>query len=227
VRIGLRDRDSSKYVGSPDQWELAEDRIRSVVREMGLDAKEERGEAAFYGPKVDFLVRDCIHREWQLGTVQVDYNLPERFDLTYIGRDNQPHRPIMIHRAPFGSMERFIGILIEHYAGAFPLWLAPVQVAVVTVSDKSNEYARRVHQRLMNYGLRSELDVSSDKVGPKKHRYRAMKVPYILVVGEQEAREDTVNVNDRSGRTLGSYPLDRFLEACRIEIETKGKQQPS
>jgi threonyl-tRNA synthetase len=227
VRIGLRDRDSSKYVGSPDQWDLAEDRIRTVVREMRLDAKEERGEAAFYGPKVDFLVRDCINREWQLGTVQVDYNLPERFDLTYVGHDNQPHRPIMIHRAPFGSMERFIGILIEHYAGAFPLWLAPVQVAVVTVSDKSRDYARRVHQRLLEYGLRAELDVSSDKVGPKKHRYRAMKVPYILVVGEQEAREDTVNVNDRSGRTLGSYPLDRFLEGCRIEIETKGKQQPS
>jgi threonyl-tRNA synthetase len=224
VRIGLRDPDSSKYVGSSQQWDLAEDNIRTVVREMGLDATEERGEAAFYGPKIDFVVRDCINREWQLGTVQVDYTLPERFDLTYVGRDNQPHRPIMIHRAPFGSMERFIGILTEHYAGAFPTWLAPTQVAVVTVSDKSNAYARKVYEGALAHGIRVELDSSSDKIGPKKHRYRALKVPYILVVGEQEAADGTVNVNDRDGRTLGNYPLEQFLEGCQIEIATKGKQ---
>ncbi|UCG17547.1 MAG: threonine--tRNA ligase [Phycisphaerales bacterium] len=225
VRIGLRDPDASKYTGSDDLWDQAQEQIRAAVRETGLDATEEKGEAAFYGPKIDFVVRDCIHREWQLGTIQVDYNLPERFDLTYIGRDNRPHRPIMIHRAPFGSIERFVAILTEHFAGAFPLWLAPIQVAVVTVSEKSAAYARQVYDRAAGEGgLRVELDVSSDKIGPKKHRYRALKVPYILVIGEQEAAEGTVNVNDRQGRTLGNFPLEKFLEGCQIEIATKGKK---
>ncbi len=223
VRVGLRDPDSSKYVGDQQRWDQAEEVIRTVVREMGLDVTEERGEAAFYGPKIDFVVRDCIKREWQLGTVQVDYNLPERFDLTYTGRDNRPHRPIMIHRAPFGSLERFVGILIEHFAGAFPTWLAPVQVAIVTVSEKSVEYAKQVYTQAVEAGLRVETDFSSDTVGPKKHRYRALKVPYILVIGEQEAKEGEVNVNDRKGRTLGNFPVDQFLHGCRLEIATKGK----
>ncbi len=225
VRIGLRDPASDKYTGSPELWDRAEDNIRQIVREMGIEASEERGEAAFYGPKIDFVVRDCIGREWQLGTVQVDYNLPERFQITYVGKDNREHRPVMIHRAPLGSLERFTGILIEHFAGAFPLWLAPVQVAVATISEKSAEYARQVHERLIGAGLRATLDQSSDKIGPKKHRLRARKIPYILVVGENEAAEETVNINDRDGANMGTYPLESFLQWSMIEIQTKGKER--
>ncbi|MHC4234257.1 MAG: threonine--tRNA ligase [Planctomycetota bacterium] len=224
VRIGMGERGSDKYVGSDDQWEQAEAVLHGIAERMGLDYTEEIGEAAFYGPKIDFLVRDCIGREWQLGTVQVDYNLPQRFDLTYVGADNKPHRPVMIHRAPFGSMERFVGILIEHFAGAFPLWLAPVKVAVATVSERSEAYGRQVYDKCREAGLRCELDVSSDKIGPKKHRLREMRVPYILVVGAQEAAEGAVNVNDRDGNTLGTYALANFLDWCRIEIETKGRK---
>lgn len=225
VRIGLGERGTDKYVGDPALWEQAEGVLRTMARRMELNYTEEAGEAAFYGPKIDFLVRDCIGREWQLGTVQVDYNLPRRFDLTYTGADNKPHRPIMIHRAPFGSLERFIGILIEHFAGAFPLWLAPVQVAVASVSEKSAAYASKVHARCRQVGLRCELDVSSDKIGPKKHRLRKMKVPYIVVVGEQEAADESVNVNDRDGATLGTFPLDNFLEVALAEIENKGRME--
>ena len=185
---------------------------------------EEPGEAAFYGPKIDFIVRDCIGREWQLGTVQVDYSLPERFGLSYVGSDNAEHRPVMIHRAPFGSMERFCGILIEHFAGHFPLWLAPVQVVVMTISDKSERYGEQVHRRLLEAGVRAELDTSSEKIGPKKHRARARKVPYIVVVGEQEAADEMVNVNDSWGKNLGNQPLDDFVEQCVEEIESKGRQ---
>jgi threonyl-tRNA synthetase len=224
VRIGLRDPDSNKYTGATELWDKAEDNIRTAVKQMGLTASEERGEAAFYGPKIDFVVRDCIGREWQLGTVQVDYNLPERFDIKYIGRDNREHRPVMIHRAPLGSMERFTGILIEHFGGAFPLWLAPVQVAIASVSEKSSAYALMVRDKLVDVGLRVELDASPDKIGPKKHRFRAAKVPYILVVGETEAAENTVNVNDRNGASMGSFPLDNFIEGCRDEILYKGKK---
>ncbi len=223
VRLGLRDSSSDKWVGSLEQWELAENSLRSVVGKMGLEHKEELGEAAFYGPKVDFIVRDCLGRKWQLGTVQVDYTLPERFDLTYVGSDNQPHRPIMIHRAPFGSLERFVGILTEHFCGAFPLWLAPVQVGMVSISEKSAAYAREVDEACRRFGLRTVLDVSADKIGPKKHRLRNQRIPYILVVGEREAQDETVNVNDRDGKNMGTFPLSDFLEGCRSEIENKGK----
>lgn len=225
MRIGLRDPASDKYIGEPELWDRAENDIRQVMSDMEMDATEEIGEAAFYGPKIDFVVRDCIGREWQLGTVQVDYNLPKRFEAQYVGSDNRNHYPVMIHRAPFGSMERFVGLLIEHFAGAFPLWLAPVQVAVASVSDKSAAYAQEVYTRLFESGLRVELDLSSDKIGPKKHRLRAKKIPYILVVGEMEATEGTVNVNDRDGASMGSYPLERFIEGCLIEIQTKGKRR--
>ncbi len=221
VRIGLRDPGSSKYVGSEENWNLAEEAVRKAVRDSGMNFTEEKGEAAFYGPKIDFVVKDCIDREWQLGTVQVDYNLPERFDLTYIGSDNAPHRPIMIHRAPFGSLERFVGILIEHFAGAFPLWLAPVQVYVASISERSAEYAAQVRDRMVTAGLRVELDVAAEKIGPKKHEARRQKVPYIVVVGEKEAAEGAVNVNDRAGRNLGNQPLDAFIARCREEIETR------
>ena len=222
VRLGMGERNSDKYVGTEENWIKAEDAIRSAAVASGMEYSEEVGEAAFYGPKIDFVVKDCIGRSWQLGTVQVDYNLPERFDLTYIGSDNAPHRPIMIHRAPFGSLERFVGILIEHFAGAFPMWLSPVQVAVVTVSEKSQAYARVVYDRLKAADLRAELDLADDKIGPKKHRHRAAKVNYILVVGEQEAADSTVNVNDRDGKTIGNMAIDAFVNACREEIDSKG-----
>ena len=217
VRVGLRDPASDKYVGSAENWRLAEDAVRQAVRSSGMACTEEAGEAAFYGPKIDFVVKDCIGRDWQLGTVQVDYNLPERFDLSYIGSDNAPHRPVMIHRAPFGSLERFVAILIEHFAGAFPLWLAPVQVVVASVSEKSAAYAFKVRNFLFDRGLRVEADVSPEKIGPKKHAARAQRVPYILVVGEKEAAEGTVNVNDRSGKTLGTVRLEDFAARCLDE----------
>jgi threonyl-tRNA synthetase len=227
VRVGLRDPHSDKYVGSAENWARSEEAVRTAARESGIPFTEEIGEAAFYGPKIDFMIKDCIGRNWQLGTVQADYNLPQRFDLTYIGADNAAHRPVMVHRAPFGSMERFVGILIEHFAGAFPLWLSPVQVAVATVSEKSDAYAHRVFDALQAAGLRAELDLSSEKIGPKKHHLRAAKVNYILVVGEQEAAGNAVNVNDRGGATLGNMSLENFIAACRTEIETKGKKSLS
>jgi threonyl-tRNA synthetase len=223
VRVGLRDSLSDKWVGSAENWEKAEAAIRAAAKESGVEHAEELGEAAFYGPKIDFMVKDCIGRTWQLGTVQVDNNLPERFDLTYVGADNAPHRPVMIHRAPFGSMERFVGILIEHFAGAFPLWLSPVQVGVAAVSEKSEAYAGSVRDALKQARLRTELDVSSEKIGPKKHRFRIAKVNYILVVGEREAAEKTVNVSDRDGRMIGNMTLERFSDACRAEVESKGR----
>jgi threonyl-tRNA synthetase len=218
VRIGLRDPSSSKYVGSSENWNLAEAAVRAAVKDSGMQYSEELGEAAFYGPKIDFVVKDCIGRDWQLGTVQVDYNLPERFQLEYTGSDNASHRPVMIHRAPFGSLERFVGILIEHFAGTFPMWLAPVQVMVASVSEKSAVYAEQVRDRLFEQGLRVELDTSAEKIGPKKHRGRTQKIPYILVVGEKEAADGTVNVNERSGKTLGTEPLSNFIERCRQQV---------
>ncbi len=223
VRVGLPDPNSDKYVGPKESWDAAVAVLRRVVRDLALDYTEEPGEAAFYGPKIDFIVKDCIGREWQLGTVQADYNLPERFDLTYVGKDNLPHRPIMIHRAPFGSLERFVGILIEHFAGAFPLWLAPIQVGLVTVSEKSAVFASQVYNALVEAGLRVELDDSSEKIGPKKHRMRSQKIPYILVVGEKEAAANTVNVNGRDDAPIGNMDLSRFLAECRREIASKGK----
>ncbi len=221
VRVGLRDPESSKYVGSPENWALAEEAVRTAVKNSGMSYTQEKGEAAFYGPKIDFVVKDCIGREWQLGTVQADYNLPERFDLQYIGTDNAPHRPVMIHRAPFGSLERFIGILIEHFAGAFPLWLAPVQAVVASVSEKSADYARQVRDRLFEAGLRVELDTTAERIGPKKHKAREQRIPYILVVGEKEAADRTVNVNDRSGKTLGTEPLEGFIEQATRQVRER------
>lgn len=225
VRVGLRDPSSDKYVGSAENWAKAEEAVRRAARESGVAFTEEIGEAAFYGPKIDFVVKDCIGRSWQLGTVQADYNLPERFKLTYIGPDNHPHQPVMVHRAPFGSMERFVGILIEHFAGAFPLWLSPIQVAVASVSEKSEEYARRVYEAIRGAGLRVELDTSSEKIGPKKHRLRAQKINYICVVGEKEAASGTMNVNDRDGNVVGDLAIEKFLATARAEIASKGRER--
>ncbi len=225
VRVSLRDATGDKYVGSAENWEKAEAAVKTAAQASGIPFVEAPGEAAFYGPKIDFIIKDCIGRSWQLGTVQADYNLPERFGLHYIGADNAPHQPVMIHRAPFGAMERFVAILIEHFAGAFPLWLSPVQVGVITVSEKSDSYARGVFESLKAARLRTELDLSSEKIGPKKHRMREAKVNYLLVVGEKEAAERTVNVNDRDGRAIGNVTLEAFVAGCRVEIESKGRNR--
>ncbi len=225
VRVGLRDPSSTKYIGSDESWAKAEEAVRDAARRSGVEFTEEIGEAAFYGPKIDFIVKDCVGRSWQLGTVQADYNLPERFKLTYVGPDNAPHQPVMVHRAPFGAMERFVGILIEHFAGAFPMWLSPVQVGVASVSEKSAGYARKVHDALKEAGLRAELDIGDEKIGPKKHRFRNEKVNYILVVGEQEAAAGAVNVNDRDGAVLGNMSIEGFVTGAREEIESKGRSR--
>ncbi len=221
VRIGLRDPDDSKYVGNSENWDLAENNIRRVVKKLDLPYTEESGEAAFYGPKIDFVVKDCIGREWQLGTIQVDYNLPERFDIHYIGADNAPHRPVMIHRAPLGSPERFIGILIEHYAGAFPLWLSPVQGAVLPLSEKFTDYATNVRNELASGGLRVEMDNSPDKIGAKIRRAILQKVPYMAVIGEKEVQSHSVAVRHRSEGDLGAMGLEEFRTNLLKEQKTR------
>jgi threonyl-tRNA synthetase len=225
VRAGLRG-EGDKYIGSLENWAKAEAAVLDAVRSSGMEYVEERGEAAFYGPKIDFIVKDCIGREWQLGTVQADYNLPERFDLRYVGEDNSEHRPVMVHRAPFGSFERFVGILIEHFAGAFPLWLAPVQVRVCSISEKSAAYARQVYEVCRAATLRVELDDSSARIGAKIRDATLMKIPYIVVVGEQEQTDETVNVRTREGTQCGSFKLPEFLAACALEISTRGQSRP-
>ena len=172
----------------------------------------------FYGPKIDFVVKDALGREWQLGTVQVDYQLPERFNLSYVGADNKPHRPVMIHRAPFGSMERFVGVLIEHFAGAFPLWLSPVQAIVLSISEKFSDYAAKVAEALKAAGIRGEADLSPEKIGAKIRTATLAKVPYMLVVGQREAESNAVSVRTRSGGDQGSMPLNDFIRRCKEEI---------
>ncbi|MCB1226813.1 MAG: threonine--tRNA ligase [Verrucomicrobiales bacterium] len=221
VRVGLRDPDSSKYTGLPEQWDKAEAACRAAAATLGVAFTEEPGEAAFYGPKIDFVVKDVIGREWQLGTVQVDYQLPVRFDLSYIGADNKAHRPVMIHRAPFGSMERFCGVLIEHFAGHFPAWLAPEQVRVLTVSEKSDEFAAEVHGALKAAGLRAGLDTVSDKIGAKIRNAQLDKIPYMLVIGEKEAAERAVAVRHSRKGNLGVQPLDNFVTELTEEVRER------
>jgi len=222
VRVGLRDPDSSKYVGEKDHWDRAEAACKDAARTLGVPFTEEPGEAAFYGPKIDFVVKDVIGREWQLGTVQVDYQLPQRFELTYTGADNQPHRPVMIHRAPFGSMERFIGVLIEHFAGEFPLWLAPIQATVLSVSEKSNEYAQQVVDAMKAADLRVTQNLGSEKIGAKIRTALLEKIPYQLIVGERDAAAGTVAVRTKSAEQ-GSMLLAEFINRCEQEIDTKGQ----
>ncbi len=225
VRVGLRDPDSAKYVGNPENWTRAEAACREAAKSLGAPFTEEPGEAAFYGPKIDFVVKDVIGREWQLGTVQVDYNLPERFDLSYIGPDNRPHRPIMIHRAPFGSMERFVGVLIEHFAGAFPTWLAPEQVRVLPISEKSSEYAARVLGALKAIGARATVDDGNDRIQAKIKVAAERKIPYMLVVGPRDAEASQVSIRARGiEKDLGAMPLEGFVEGLRREIESRGRE---
>jgi threonyl-tRNA synthetase len=226
VRVGLRDPGSGKYVGSEDNWNRAERTLVELCQARKLNYTAEKGEAAFYGPKIDFVVRDCIGREWQLGTVQLDYNLPKRFELEYVGADNRPHRPVMIHRAPFGSMERFMGILIEHFAGAFPLWLAPEQARVATISERSADYGRRVEANLRAYGFRVAGDYRAEKIGAKKRDAMLEKIPYLVVVGERDAANGTVAVSDRAdNRDLGTMTLSDLAARLSREAEEKRIRQ--
>ena len=218
VRVGLRDPDSSKYVGDPAQWDRAEKACKDAAASLGVPFTLEAGEAAFYGPKIDFVVRDVIGREWQLGTVQVDYQLPQRFDLSYTGSDNKPHRPVMIHRAPFGSMERFVGVLIEHFGGAFPVWLSPLQAVVLPISDRHTEYARTVLAKLKDAGIRAELDDRSEKVNAKIREAQIQKVPYMLVVGDREAEQGAVSVRHRKHADLGAKPVDEFVAMISKQV---------
>lgn len=221
VRVGLREKDSDKYVGDPENWDLAEQACREAAATLGKPFVEEEGEAAFYGPKIDFVVRDCIGRQWQLGTVQVDYNLPIRFDLSYTGSDNKPHRPIMIHRAPFGSMERFVGVLIEHFAGVFPLWLAPEQIRVLTVSEKSLDYGKKVEAELQAAGLRVKGDYRSEKLGGKIRDAQLEKIPYMVIVGPRDAENGTMSVRDRHDGDLGAMPVAEAVERFVTEVQEK------
>ncbi|MEN9668340.1 MAG: Threonine--tRNA ligase [Planctomycetota bacterium] len=225
VRVGLRDPKSDKYVGDSANWDKAEEACRNAARSLGVPFTEEAGEAAFYGPKIDFIVRDVIGRSWQLGTVQVDYNLPIRFDLSYIGADNKEHRPVMIHRAPFGSMERFVGVLIEHFAGAFPLWLAPEQVRVLPISEKSEEYALEVLAAIRKIGLRSTIDSGNERVQARIRDASEAKIPYLAVVGPRDAQQRVVSVRAfGTEANLGELPFDRFISGLSDEYRTRGAE---
>jgi threonyl-tRNA synthetase len=222
VRVSLRDPESDKYVGAPEAWDKAETALRQAVKTLGVDYEEELGEAAFYGPKIDFVVKDVIGREWQLGTVQVDYNLPERFDLSYVGKDNQNHRPVMIHRAPFGSMERFCGVLIEHFGGNFPTWLAPEQVRLLPMNDDLIPYAESCLEKLKAKGVRASIDGQSAKLGAKIRKAETDKIPHMLILGKREAEEGKVSLRSRSNPDLdGPLIMDEAVSLITSEISSK------
>jgi len=221
VRLSLRDPDSDKYVGDPEDWDKAEAALREAIQTLGVDYTEEPGEAAFYGPKIDFVVKDVIGRDWQLGTVQVDYNLPKRFDLSYVGSDNKPHRPVMIHRAPFGSLERFVGLLIEHFEGKFPTWLAPEQVRVLPISEKFTAEAEALVKSLAEAGTRVKIDNTGDKIGAKIRLARMDRVPYLAVLGAKEVEENSVSVRHRDQGDLGSIPMNDFISKISQDISTR------
>ncbi|MCH2123630.1 MAG: threonine--tRNA ligase [Pirellulaceae bacterium] len=223
VRLGFRDPQSDKYVGDAERWERAQRSLIEVCQGLGMAFTEEPGEAAFYGPKADFVVTDCIGREWQLGTVQLDYNLPsdERFGLEFVAPDNHPHRPVMIHRAPLGSMERFMGVLIEHFAGAFPLWLAPEQLRILSVSEKSEEYGRRVEKEMRAAGLRVSGDYRAEKLGAKIRDAQLELIPYMCIVGPRDAENDTVSLRDRIEGDLGAMNISAAVAKFQEEIKSR------
>lgn len=227
VRVSLRDPDSDKYVGDAEGWNKAEEALRQAVRTLGVDYVEELGEAAFYGPKIDFVVKDVIGREWQLGTVQVDYNLPERFDLSYVGSDNQNHRPVMIHRAPFGSMERFCGLLIEHFAGNFPTWLAPEQVRILPMNDDLISYADECLDEFKSLGIRATIDDQSAKLGAKIRKAETDKIPHMIILGKREAEEAKVSIRSRNNPSFdGTCDLKACADKIAEEIKAKSLPQP-
>ena len=220
AQISLRDPNNrEKYIGSDENWALAENAIIEACAEKGLNARKELGEAAFYGPKLDFMVKDALGRRWQLGTIQVDYNLPERFQLEYTGADNQKHRPVMIHRAPFGSMERFVAVLLEHTAGRFPLWLAPDQAVVLPISEKFNDYAYRVARELNAADVRTIVDDRNEKIGKKIRDNELRRIPYLLIVGEKEAENDEISVRKQGEGDKGTMKIANFAENLAQEVE--------
>ncbi|MBQ8652448.1 MAG: threonine--tRNA ligase, partial [Alistipes sp.] len=224
AQVSLRDKvNREKYIGSDENWEKAEQAIIQAAEEKGLKTVVEYGEAAFYGPKLDFMVKDAIGRSWQLGTIQVDYNLPERFDLTYKGADDKLHRPIMIHRAPFGSMERFVAVLLEHTAGKFPLWLSPDQVVVLPISEKFNDYAEKVVEYLNQHDVRAMIDDRNEKIGRKIRDNELKRIPYLLIVGEKESAEGLVSVRAQGEGDKGQMSMEAFkdfiLGVVKEEIE--------
>lgn len=225
AQVSLRDPNNpDKYIGSDENWEKAESAIIKAAKDKGLKTVVEYGEAAFYGPKLDFMVRDAIGRKWQLGTIQVDYNLPERFGLTYTGADNQPHRPVMIHRAPFGSMERFIAILLESTGGVFPLWLTPQQGVVLSISDKYNDYAKKVAAELDSKDVRVEVDQRNEKIGKKIRDAEMQKIPFMIVVGEKEEADGTISVRRHTKGDLGTMTVDALADSINEEVSKSIKQ---
>jgi len=225
IQLSLREPDSDKYVGEDELWNKAEQILRNVLEETGLSYVECEGEAAFYGPKTDFMVRDAIGREWQLGTVQLDFNLPARFELEYIGADNQPHQPVMIHRAPFGSLERFVGMLIEHFAGAFPLWLAPEQVRVLPLSDKSLDYAQKIQSQFLESGFRCTIDSRNAKVNAKIRDAQLELIPYMIVVGPKESEQGTLSLRDRIEGDLGVMSVSDAICKLKREVDERLTRQ--
>lgn len=225
AQVSLRDPENpEKYIGSLENWEKAEQAIISAAKDKGLNYVIETGEAAFYGPKLDFMVKDALGRQWQLGTIQVDYNLPERFDLTYKGSDNELHRPVMIHRAPFGSMERFIAILLEHTGGNFPLWLMPNQVSILTLSEKYEKYGEKVLNLLENHEIRALIDNRSETIGKKIREAEMNKTPYMIIIGENEEKENKISVRQHGGEDLGTISVEDFSEIVKTEINKTLKQ---
>ncbi|NBB88872.1 MAG: threonine--tRNA ligase, partial [Bacteroidetes bacterium] len=224
AQISLRDTDHpEKYIGSEHNWNAAEKAIIEATQEVEMKTTTVKGEAAFYGPKLDFMIRDAIGREWQLGTIQVDYNLPDRFELEYTGADNEAHRPVMIHRAPFGSMERFLSIFIEHTGGQFPLWLTPDQFALLTISDRFNAYAKEVQQKLAETDIRGFVDDRSEKVGRKIRDAETSKIPVMLIIGEKEVQEGRLSVRVRGKGDIGSMTIKEFVDIFREWTETEQK----
>ncbi|RMD51341.1 MAG: threonine--tRNA ligase, partial [Ignavibacteria bacterium] len=221
TQLSYRDDNAEKYGGDIELWERAQREIKEAADEMGLNYIVEEGEAAFYGPKIDFMVRDALGRKWQLGTVQIDYVMPERFNLEYTGSDGQKHRPVVVHRAPFGSLERFIGVLIEHFAGYFPVWLAPIQAVVIPVSQNFAEYGEKVYNELRSKGFRVEIDKRNEKIGYKIREWETQKIPYMLIVGEKEMNNDTVSVRQHKKGDLGELSLSDFSSKLEVEIKNR------
>jgi threonyl-tRNA synthetase len=220
AQISLRDPDNrEKYIGSDENWEKAENAIIEAAAEKGLKTITVKGEAAFYGPKLDFMVKDALGRQWQLGTIQVDYNLPERFELEYTGSDDRKYRPVMIHRAPFGSMERFIAVLIEHTAGKFPLWLSPDQAVILPISEKYHDYAEKVLNFLNNCDIRTLIDKRNEKIGKKIRDNELKRIPYLLIVGEKELGEGTVSVRRQGEGDKGSMKMEEFSKLVTSEVD--------
>ncbi|HKK67622.1 MAG TPA: threonine--tRNA ligase, partial [Bacteroidales bacterium] len=225
-QVSLRDPDNhDKYIGTDENWDKAEKAIIEAADEKGLKTVVETGEAAFYGPKLDFIVKDALGRDWQLGTVQIDYNLPERFNLEYKGSDNENHQPIMIHRAIFGSMERFVAVMIEHTGGKFPLWLTPEQAVILPISDKFNDYAKKVSKLLKNYDIRSLIDDRNEKIGRKIRDNELKRIPFLLIVGEQEAENQSVSVRKQGQGDQGAMSIESFADMINQEVKNEIKYE--